>query len=66
MELGELLILPLMSALQKIEFYQNVRNLIVEARRKTWAMANTAMVQTYWQIGRMIVEEEQGGSARAV
>jgi len=55
-----------MAALQNIEFYQNVRNLIVEARRKTWAVANTVMVQTYWHIGRMIVEEEQGGSARAV
>jgi DUF1016 N-terminal domain len=55
-----------MSELQKIDFYQNIRNLVVEARRKTWAMANSAMVQTYWHIGRMIVEEEQGGSARAV
>lgn len=55
-----------MSALQKIEFYQNIRNLIVEARRKTWAAANTVMVQTYWHVGRMIVEEEQNGSARAV
>ncbi len=54
-----------MSAVQKIEFYESIRNLIVEARRKTWAMANSAMVQTYWHIGRMIVEEEQGGSARA-
>jgi predicted nuclease of restriction endonuclease-like (RecB) superfamily len=55
-----------MSELQKIEFYQNIRSLIVEARRKTWAVANSVMVQTYWHIGRMIVEEEQGGSARAV
>ncbi len=55
-----------MSALQKIEFYQNIRNLIVEAGRKTWAVANSVMAQTYWHIERMIVEEEQGGSARAV
>ena len=26
---------------------------------------NTTMVQAYWQIGRLIVENEQGGSARA-
>jgi len=26
---------------------------------------NTTMAQTYWQIGRLIVEDEQGGSARA-
>lgn len=27
---------------------------------------DTTMVQSYWQIGRYIVEEEQGGAKRAV
>ena len=26
---------------------------------------NTAMVQTYWQIGRLIVQDEQAGQQRA-
>jgi hypothetical protein len=30
-----------------------------------YAAANAAMVQAYWQIGRRIVEEEQGGATRA-
>jgi predicted nuclease of restriction endonuclease-like (RecB) superfamily len=43
----------------------DVRAILQEARGKAYAAANTAMVDAYWRIGRRIVEEEQGGSARA-
>lgn len=39
--------------------------LIEDARRKTVAAVNVAMVYTYFEIGRRIVEEEQHGSNRA-
>ncbi len=55
-----------MSELTKVDFYQNIKRLVEEARRKTYVAVNSAMLHTYWNIGRMIVEEEQGGSARAV
>ncbi len=42
-----------------------LRDLIAQARRKVLRAADTAQVQTYWQIGRHIVEFEQGGEARA-
>jgi len=42
-----------------------VSNLIEEARRKTVRHINTVITQTYWEIGRLIVEEEQRGMARA-
>jgi len=42
-----------------------VSNLIEEARRKTVRYINTVITQTYWEIGRLIVEEEQRGMARA-
>ncbi len=42
-----------------------LRDLIAQARRKVLRAADTAQVQTYWQIGRHIVEFEQGGAARA-
>ena len=42
-----------------------LRGLIEGARQKVMRAADTAQVQTYWQIGRHIVEFEQGGAARA-
>jgi len=42
-----------------------LRDVIAQARQKVLRAADTAQVQTYWQIGRHIVEFEQGGAARA-
>jgi predicted nuclease of restriction endonuclease-like (RecB) superfamily len=51
------------------ENYDNIRTGIVEllkAARSTAARnVNSIMTATYWEIGRRIVESEQGGSARA-
>ncbi|MEX1114405.1 MAG: DUF1016 N-terminal domain-containing protein [Akkermansiaceae bacterium] len=43
----------------------DVRAILRDARGKAYAAANTAMVDAYWNIGRRVVEEEQGGEARA-
>ena len=43
----------------------DVRSILQKARGKAYTAANTAMVDTYWRIGRRIVEEQQGGSASA-
>ncbi|MDB9494913.1 PDDEXK nuclease domain-containing protein [Spirulina major CS-329] len=42
-----------------------LRDLITQARQQATRSVNTIQVQTYWQIGRHIVEFEQGGEARA-
>ncbi|BET68422.1 PDDEXK nuclease domain-containing protein [Opitutales bacterium ASA1] len=42
-----------------------LRGLILQARQKVLSAANAAQVRTYWEIGRHIVEFEQGGAARA-
>jgi predicted nuclease of restriction endonuclease-like (RecB) superfamily len=42
-----------------------LRGLILQARQKVLVAANSAQVRTYWEIGRHIVEFEQGGAARA-
>lgn len=44
---------------------QRIGLLIDEARRRTLAAVNTTMVYTYYEIGRMIVEDEQQGQFRA-
>ena len=45
--------------------YNNIKNVLDEARSKAFRSVNFAMVQAYWHIGRLIVEEEQNGKERA-
>lgn len=45
--------------------YTQVRNVLLQARQHAYRAVNTAMVQAYWQVGRYIVESEQGGQVRA-
>lgn len=42
-----------------------IRELIATARQQVVQTVNSTMVQTYWHIGRLIVEEEQQGESRA-
>jgi predicted nuclease of restriction endonuclease-like (RecB) superfamily len=43
----------------------NLRSLILQARQQAVRSVNAVQVQTYWQIGRHIVEFEQAGQTRA-
>jgi hypothetical protein len=45
--------------------YQTIKIIIEEARNLSYQTVNFAMVKAYWDIGRVIVEEEQRGKARA-
>lgn len=45
-------------------FYTKVRNVLEEARKRTYRHIQSEMVLSYWQIGKMIVEK-QGGNHRA-
>jgi len=45
--------------------FQNIAEIIKQARHQVQQSVNHAMVQSYWQIGRLIVEHEQQGNARA-
>lgn len=47
------------------ELYENVKSILEEARSKAYRAVNFVMVTAYWQIGRVIVEEEQKGKGRA-
>lgn len=46
-------------------FIQEIKQLVARSRQEAYAAVNQAMVNAYWQIGRRIVEEEQGGAERA-
>ena len=47
-----------------VNFYENIKKLIDESRKHVVTYVNTTMLFTYWNIGKMIVEE-QGGSSKA-
>jgi predicted nuclease of restriction endonuclease-like (RecB) superfamily len=42
-----------------------LRQLLSQSRRQLQQSINSAMVQTYWQVGQLIVEDEQQGEKRA-
>jgi predicted nuclease of restriction endonuclease-like (RecB) superfamily len=45
--------------------YGQVRAVLEQARASAYRAVNFAMVQAFWQVGRLIVEHEQGGRLRA-
>ena len=47
------------------DLYQQIRAVLSQARAQAWQAVNWEMVACYWEIGRLIVEDEQKGSPRA-
>lgn len=46
------------------ELFESVRSILAKARAKIYTVANTAMVDAYWHVGKEIVEK-QGGASRS-
>ena len=42
-----------------------LREIIEKGRKQAYSAVNQAVIVTYWNIGRRIVEEEQSGNTRA-
>jgi predicted nuclease of restriction endonuclease-like (RecB) superfamily len=47
------------------QIVDDIRNLLINSRIQIQQSVNSVMVQTYWHIGRIIVEDEQNGELRA-
>ena len=45
--------------------FQSVKQIITNAREKVFRAANSSLLLSYWQIGKIIVEDEQKGQERA-
>ncbi|WP_300685768.1 PDDEXK nuclease domain-containing protein [Chryseobacterium sp.] len=45
--------------------FQSVKEIIRQSREKVFRIANSTLLLTYWQIGKLIVEDEQEGKERA-
>lgn len=47
------------------DLYSEIREILLQSRKQAYHAVNFAMVQAYWNIGRIIVEHEQNGNLRA-
>ena len=47
------------------DIYSEIKETLLQSRDHAYTAVNFAIVQAYWQIGRIIVEHEQNGSLRA-
>jgi predicted nuclease of restriction endonuclease-like (RecB) superfamily len=47
------------------QLLSDIRQIIEQARQRIYQTVNSEMVQAYWHIGRLIVEDEQQGQQRA-
>jgi predicted nuclease of restriction endonuclease-like (RecB) superfamily len=56
-----------MGSIDKVDnqFFASVAELLQTARSRAYHAINSVMVETYWQIGKRIVEQEQNGKERA-
>ncbi len=54
-----------MSDIIDVNFINEIKNLLTSAKERVKAAINIAMVYTYYEIGRRIVEQEQKGENRA-
>jgi predicted nuclease of restriction endonuclease-like (RecB) superfamily len=48
-----------------MQYIQEIKQILTQARQKSYQAINTAMVEAYWNIGKTIVLEEQNGKERA-
>lgn len=48
-----------------MQYLQEIKQILADARKKTYQAINSAMIEAYWKIGERIVIEEQGGEERA-
>lgn len=54
-----------MMEISKDSLFQSVKEIIEQSREKVFRIANSTLLLTYWQIGKLIVEDEQQGKERA-
>ena len=46
-------------------FVQDIRRIVEDGRQRAYLQVSHTMIETYWNIGQRIVEEEQNGKQRA-
>jgi predicted nuclease of restriction endonuclease-like (RecB) superfamily len=49
----------------EVNYIQEIRQILQQARQRTYTLINSSMVEAYWKIGERIVLQEQKGEERA-
>jgi predicted nuclease of restriction endonuclease-like (RecB) superfamily len=55
-----------MSKITSIQLFKNIKALVEQRKQELYAVINVTLTETYFHIGRLIVDYEQQGSKRAV
>jgi predicted nuclease of restriction endonuclease-like (RecB) superfamily len=45
--------------------FSEIKEIILQSRQRVFRIVNSTLLETYWEIGRLIVEDEQQGKERA-
>ena len=48
-----------------IQLINSVKEVIIQSRQRVFRMVNASLLETYWNIGKLIVEDEQNGNVKA-
>ncbi len=54
-----------LSHITELSFVNDIKKIVEQGRRAAYGAVNTVMIETYWHIGKRIVEQEQNGKERA-
>lgn len=54
-----------MSKITTVQLFKNIKTLVEKSKQELYVIANTTLTETYFHIGRLIVDYEQQGSKRA-
>ena len=47
------------------QLFSAIKNIVVQAKKVAYRSNNTILLNMYWEIGKLIVQDEQGGNAKA-
>jgi predicted nuclease of restriction endonuclease-like (RecB) superfamily len=54
-----------MTEINNSEFFENIKSVIIAAQQQYYRNTNSILLKMYWEIGRIIVEEQQEGKFKA-
>lgn len=54
-----------MAKTTSIQLFKNIHALVEQSRKELYTVVNTTLTETYFHVGRLIVEYEQAGKSRA-
>lgn len=46
--------------------FSSIKDIVVQAKQVAYRNSNNILLNMYWQIGKLIVEDEQGGKEKAI